>query len=45
MERIMCKLSILLSTHVADIRLAEMHGEDTVLVDIAEDILGCGVRV
>jgi hypothetical protein len=32
------------STYVVGVG-AEMHGEDTVLVDIAEDSLGCGVRV
>jgi hypothetical protein len=31
-------------THLIGIS-AEKHGEDTVLLDIAEDSLGCGVRV
>jgi hypothetical protein len=36
--------AISMSTHIVGIR-AEIHGEDTVLFDIAEDSLGCGVRV
>ena len=39
----MCEPSFTLSTHIADVGLAEMHGKNTVLVDVAEDSLGCGV--